>query len=292
MVRVLAEPAIAIFVCAMVLTACSPMPSAQPEAPTTSASAGTSPAALSEITGAWDIVSFDGYLPARLDSDGQRHAFVDVHGDGISFAIECNYSGMRAGIENGRLVALSNEDVQTEMGCGPEREGRDAAFFAFLRTSPAIVARTESAMALENDGVRLELQRPEVRRRALLPTRVSELDGGWRADIIYLRFEPGRTDNLLAELNGAPARFNIASGQIRLTYDCETLTAPIELTAPGDIQVNQSGVQRSRRGACSVSEVNRNRVASLLMSRLSAETIPPNGLYLEADDVYAVLRRD
>ncbi len=292
MVRILAEPAMAMFVCAMALMACSPMPSAQPEAATTSASARTSPAALSEITGAWDIVSFDGYRPARLDSDGQRHAFVDVRGDGISFAIECNYSGMRAGIENGRLVALSNETVQTEMGCGPEREGRDAAFFAFLRASPAIVARAESAMALENEGVRLELERPEVRRRPLLPTRVSELDGGWRADIIYLRSEPGRTDNLLAALNGAPARFNITADQIRLTYDCETLTAPVELTAPGDIQVNQSAVQRRRSGACSVSEANRNKVASLLANRLSAENIPPNGLYLEAGEVYAVLRRD
>ena len=236
MVRVLVKPAMAIFVCATVLTACSPLPSAQTGGPTPSASAGTLPAALSEITGAWDILSFDNYRPARLDSDGQRHAFVDVRGDGVSFAIECNYSGMRAGVENGRLVALSNEDVQTEMGCGPEREGRDAAFFAFLRTSPAIVARTESAMALENDGVRLELARPEVRRGPLLPARISELEGGWRADIIYLRSEPGRTDNLLAELNGAPARFNITSGQIRLTYDCETVTAPVELTAPGDIQ--------------------------------------------------------
>lgn len=281
-----------IFVCAMVLMACSPRPAAQPDAPTTSASARTSPAALSEITGAWDIVSFDGYRPARLDSDGQRHAFVDVGGDGISFAIECNYSGMRAGIENGRLVALSNEDVQTEMGCGPERERRDEAFFAFLRTSPAIVARTQSAMALENDGVRLELERPEVRRRSLLPTRVSELDGGWRADIIYLRPEPGRTDNLLADLNGAPARFTIASGQIRLSYDCETVTAPIELAAPGDIQVNRGALHRSRSGECSITDANRNRVASLLANRLNAENIPPNGLYLEAGDVYAVLRRD
>lgn len=292
MVRVVVEPVIAVFVCAMVLTACSPMPSAHREAPTPSAGARTSPSALSEITGAWDIVSFDGYRPARLDSDGQRHAFVDVRGDGISFAIECNYSGMRVGIENGRLVALSNEDVQTQMGCGPEREGRDAAFFAFLRTSPAIVARTESAMGLENNGVRLELERPEMRRRPLLPTRVSELNGAWRADIIYSRSGPGRTDNLLAELNGAPARFSIASGQIRLTYDCETVTAAVQLTAPGDIQVNQGALQRSRRGACSVTEANRNKVASLLANRLSAENIPPEGLYLEAGDVYAVLRRD
>jgi hypothetical protein len=285
MVRVLVEHAMAFAFYATVLAACSPVPSAQP-------GGVTLPAALSEITGAWDILSFDGYRPARLDSDGQRHAFVDVRGDGISFAIECNYSGMRAGIENGRLVALSNEDVQTEMGCGPEREGRDAAFFAFLRTRPAIVARTEGAIALENDGVRLELERPEVRRRPLLPTRVSELDGGWRADIIYWRSEPGRTDNLLAELNGAPARFNIALGQIRLSYDCETVSAAVELTAPGDLQVNQSAVQRSRSGACSIPEATRNRVASLLASRLRAENIPPNGLYLEAGDVYAVLRRD
>lgn len=283
---------LAITLCATALTACSPAPRAQPDASAPGAAAAALPTAITQIEGPWDILSFDGHRPARLDTDGQRHAFVDVQGDDVRFAIECNYTGMRANIEGGRLAALPSDQIQTEMGCGPDREGRDEAFFAFMRTGPAIAGFSEGAMTLENKGVRLELQRPDIRRAPLLPTQLSELEGAWRADIIYLRPDPGRTDNLLAELSGAPARFNISSGQIRLTYDCETVTAAVHLTAPGALRAREGGPQRARRGACSVSDANRDQVASLLASEVIAENIPPSGLLLEAGNVYAVLRRD
>jgi heat shock protein HslJ len=190
------------------------------------------PTALSELTGAWDIVSFDGYRPARLDTDGQRHAFVDIRGDDVSFSIECNYTGLEARIDRGQLVAVSNDNVQTQMACGAERERRDAAFFAFLRGSPSITMNAEHGLRLERGDVRLELQRPQVRRRHLLPVRQSEFEGAWRAEILYWRVEPGRSDNLLADLGGAPARFTFSPGLVRLAFDCETVTAPVELSDP------------------------------------------------------------
>jgi hypothetical protein len=92
---------------------------AAPEPPGTEAPV----ASLSEIAGQWDIVSFNDYRPQRLDSDGRRHAFVDIaESGGLSFAIECNYSGMAARIDAaGRLAPASSDDVHvtTAMGCGP-----------------------------------------------------------------------------------------------------------------------------------------------------------------------------
>ncbi len=104
------------------------------------------PLTLQAIAGQWDIVSFEGHRPARLDSDGQRHAFVDIRGSDLSFAIECNYSGMSARLDGDRLVATSNDNMQTEMGCGPEREGRDAAFFALLRGGPTVSQPSANAL--------------------------------------------------------------------------------------------------------------------------------------------------
>src|SRR5688572_19205138 len=108
-----------------VLAAIAPLLLCQCSQPEPLSNEATTPASLADIEGPWDIASFDGYRPARLDSDGQRHAFVNIQGNDVAFAIECNYSGMAARLEAGRLVATSNDNVQTEMGCGPEREGRD-----------------------------------------------------------------------------------------------------------------------------------------------------------------------
>jgi hypothetical protein len=260
-----------------------------PTGPQANANAAA-PLCLQGIAGQWDIVSFDGYRPARLDGDGQRHAFVDIRGDEFSFAIECNYSGMSARLERDRMVATTSDNVQTAMGCGPEREARDAAFFAFLRGGPRIVSHTEQALALEGEGIRLDLQRPDLRRRSLLPANLSEIEGAWRADILYWRVEPGQTNNLLADLAGGAARVTIASGEVRLAFDCENLSAPAAFSGPGEITLQS--VTRTNAANCSLSQADRDKAASLLNGVLSAEHIPPDRLYLSAGDVYAVLRRD
>lgn len=268
----------------MLLSQCS-APPATPEMP-------PKPVTLQSIEGQWDIVSFDGHRPARLGSDGQRHAFVDIRGSDLSFAIECNYSGMSARLDEDRLVVIPSDDVhvQTEMGCGPEREARDEAFFGLLRGGPTVSQPSANELVLEKDGARLELQRPDLRRRDLLATNLTALQGDWIADILYWRSEPGRTDNLIAELEGGAARVTFAPGQIRLSVDCETVTAQVALSAPGELRARD--VTRTQAGACRLSQAHRDKGASLLTGAIGAENIPPDRLYLAAGDVYAVLRRD
>lgn len=266
----------------MLLSQCS-----APEADPPAASA---PLALTAIEGQWDIVSFDGYRPARLDSDGQRHAFVDIRGGNFSFAIECNYSGMRGRVDGNRIVATSNDNLQTEMGCGRDREARDRTFFALLRGGPIVSRPSKDELVLERNGVRLELQRPELRRRDLLPTNLDALEGEWIADILYHRSEPGRTDNLIAELEGGTARVSFAPGRVTLRFDCETVISEIIAARPGELQEHL--VIRRQSGSCRLSAADRDRAASLVRGTITAENIPPDRLLLAAGDTYAVLRRE
>ena len=84
---------------------------------------------LSDVQGEWDIVEFDGFRPQRLDTDGQRHAYVDIDAGGMRFTIGCNYSGVAGSIGGGGLLipAVPDNGIQTQMGCGAERETRDTA---------------------------------------------------------------------------------------------------------------------------------------------------------------------
>jgi hypothetical protein len=96
-------------------------------------------ASLTEIAGEWDIVRFDGHSPPRLDSDGQRHAYVNISPGGLNFSISCNHSGMAGLIRDGVLhPAPADQRTQTAMGCGREREARDDAFFGFFRARPQV----------------------------------------------------------------------------------------------------------------------------------------------------------
>jgi hypothetical protein len=246
---------------------------------------------ISEIEGAWDIVSFDGHRPARLDSDGGRHAYVNVEGEELSFAIECNYSGMRGRVENGRLVLLPSDAIQTEMGCGPEREARDEAFFAFMRGGANVSRAGADQIVLENGSVRLELERAEVRQRELLPTALQEFDGEWRAEITYLRTDPGSGRNLVAFAQPARADFAFSNGLVRMTFDCETVEARLTMSEPGVLQSEASAIRRTTRGQCRVPPEDRNQAASLLMGAISAERIPPSAMHLVAGDVRAVLNK-
>lgn len=246
---------------------------------------------ISDIEGQWDIVSFNGYRPRRLDTDGGRHAYVDVIGTRVGFAIECNYSGIEtAAIEDGRLVRVAGDAVQTEMGCGPEREGRDEAFFAFLRNGPSVTRRGADELVLERDGVTLELLRAEVRQRENAVQALSDLDGAWTTAIIYQTVEPGHGRNVLAF--GAPpgtAALTFANGAVRMTFDCETAQTQLQLSAPGALTA--AAPQRTTTGRCTLSQEDRDIATSLIMGALTAERIEPNMVHLVGDDVRAVLTR-
>ena len=131
-----------------------------------------------EIEGKWDIVSFDDYEPARLEGS-TRVAFADFGERGVSLRIECNYSGAAGVVIDGKFEPEPHDGIQTEMGCGEEREARDAALFAFFDKSPTVEQLPDGKLLLRADGQELVLQRPEERRLEFLP-RPAELEGEWR----------------------------------------------------------------------------------------------------------------
>ena len=135
---------------------------------------------LREIAGPWDIVRFGGHAPGRLGSDGLRRAYVDVGAEGLSYTIECNYSGNPARIdETGTLHDEGDGSrVQTQMGCGPEREARDSAFFAFFGSRPKVRWAEGGRLIVSNGTTELILERPEQRRLAYVPSE-QEISGRW-----------------------------------------------------------------------------------------------------------------
>jgi heat shock protein HslJ len=168
-------------------------------------------ASLTEIGGEWDIVSFDGHSPPRLDSEGKRHFYGDIGPQGLRFAIGCNHSGMPGRIEGGVLHAEPTDDgVQTAMGCGSERETRDAAFFAFFRSRPQVTLLPGGRLRMASPGHELLLERSSVRRLAMGPA-LSEITGSWRV-VSFMRLEGGGYHGWGAMY--APGRLRIGEGTL------------------------------------------------------------------------------
>jgi len=185
----------------------SSLATAGPERP------GLRVSSLTEIEGPWDIVSFDGYAPSRrLGGGGTRHWFVDVADQGLSFAIGCNYSGMRGHIEGGVLVRAPGETgIQTSMGCGREAEARDDAFFGFFRERPQVTLLPDGRMRMANRGRELLLERSSVRRLVFGPS-LPEITGTWRV-VSFLHFEGGGHRGWGAMY--APGRVTIGNSTLR-----------------------------------------------------------------------------
>lgn len=133
----------------------------------------------SEIEGEWDVVSFDGHEPKRL-TGVIRAAYADFDPRGVGLRIECNYSGRAGRVRNGRWVPEDDDAVQTAMGCGPERETRESAFFDFFDGTPSVAWIGKHRLRLELGGAELILEKPEVRRQVYLPS-LAELQGEWAA---------------------------------------------------------------------------------------------------------------
>ena len=163
------------------LTACSTAtiePQAGPRA------ARLEPAAIAaistaDILGQWDVVSFEGYEPVRMHG-ATRAAVADFDEQGVVLRIECNTSrsGGIPSVLNGRLVRGQGR-MQTEMGCGKEREERDRRYFSFFERSPSVERFADGRLRLLSGGSVLILERPEKRRLASVPDR-SDVDGEWR----------------------------------------------------------------------------------------------------------------
>lgn len=157
----------------MALWGCSP------EAPPPPREAGGVVTSLREIAGQWDIASFKGYTPARLH-EGIRRAYVDIGPNGLSYAIECNYSGNPAEIDGSGILHDKSDGsrLQTLMGCGPEGEAREAAFFGFFNSKPKVAWIGDGRIRMSSGKTELILERPERRRLAHIPP-LREITGRW-----------------------------------------------------------------------------------------------------------------
>ncbi len=135
---------------------------------------------LSEISGPWDIVRFGDHEPARLDASGLRHSYVDVAPDGLSYTIECNYSGNRARIDEAGILHDRDEGSRTMtlMSCGPEADAREGAFYGFFARKPLVRWGTGGRVVMASGAIQLVLERPEARRLAHVPP-LRELEGRW-----------------------------------------------------------------------------------------------------------------
>ncbi len=186
------------------LVAAEPVPQQQTPSPRTVES-------LAELAGEWDIVSFDGHSPPRLDGDGQRHAYVDIAEKGMRFSISCNHSGMAGRIEAGVLHPAQPDDgMQTAMGCGAEREARDASFFKFFRARPQVRLLPDGRLRMTAPGHELLLERSSVRRLAMGPA-LAEITGTWRV-VSVMRFVGGGHHGWGAMF--APGRVRIENGML------------------------------------------------------------------------------
>jgi hypothetical protein len=257
---------------------------AQPHAP---AAERAAVASLAEIAGEWDIVSFDGHSPPRLDSDGQRHAYVDIYAAGMRFAISCNHSGMAGRIEGNVLLRAPIDDgMQTAMGCGPEREARDAAFFAFFRSRPEIERLGDGRLRLTAPGHELLLERSAVRRLAMGPA-LAEISGSWRV-VGFTRFENGGHRGWGAMY--APGRVTIGEGRVSYSR-CPAASVRVDYTSDFLLR-RQDGGAPGAAVACpgvrpAATEVE-PMLAALLGQSPEVERVNPDRFILRSRD-YAVL---
>lgn len=136
-----------------------------------------------EIAGEWDIVRFDGHEPRRIGG-GVRQAFADFGPEGVALRIECNHSGAEGRLEGGVFRSEPGVRTMTLMGCGPEREARDAALFGFFDRAPVAEWLPDGRLRFTAGSTELLLERPD-RRRLAYAVPAKELVGEWRMTMIH-----------------------------------------------------------------------------------------------------------
>jgi hypothetical protein len=160
-------------------------------APPSAGEPGKAISSLAEVAGPWDIARFAGYTPMRLH-EGVRRAYVDISPNGLSYVIECNYSGNPAHVDPAGILHDDGDGtrISTAMGCGPVGEAREAAFFAFFSSRPNLAWGPGGRLRLSNGRTELLLERPEVRRLANVPAR-AEIAGRWVPQMATRLLDPG-----------------------------------------------------------------------------------------------------
>lgn len=166
-----------------------------------------------EVLGNWDVVIFEGYRPVRMRGSN-RAAFADFDEQGVRLRIECNYSAVGGAVRDGIFVSRPSLRIQTEMGCGKERQDRDERYFAFFARNPTVKRLPDGKLSLVAGETELVLQRTEERRLAFLPDRQS-VAGTWRMEsLTRYEFQGGWSGIGLSDVPG-----HIVIDGNRLSYD-------------------------------------------------------------------------
>jgi len=132
------------------------------------------------------------------------------------------------------------------MGCGKEREARDARYFAFFERSPAIELRNNGQLRLTAEGTELILERPAVRRLAYLP-RPAELQGKWRLLEVTRYFPQGGYSGI--GLSETPGRIVVTNDSIG--YDrCPRYALRFALTSDGRLTKTSGAAFSQAVGDC------------------------------------------
>lgn len=144
------------------------------------AEAPRQPASLAEISGQWDVVSFDGFTPVRLNYQGDRNTRVDITEDFIGLKLTCNSTGIAARLsEDGRLIKNprgSGAGV-TAMSC-PEID-RERQFFSLFFDEPKVERPSENRLRFHTDQYEVIVERSHIRRLVNAPKTLDEIGGAW-----------------------------------------------------------------------------------------------------------------
>lgn len=129
-------------------------------------------------------------------------AFANFTPTGLGLRIECNRSSVSGTVRDGRFLPQPGLRMQTQMGCGPEREDRDRRYFTFFDRSPTIERLGNARLKLVAGSSVLILERPEQRRLAYLAQR-DQLNGKWQMESLT-RYGPhgGESGIGLSDLPG------------------------------------------------------------------------------------------
>lgn len=265
----------------------APHPTAEPTVSAPRAASAGPVTSLEEIAGEWDIIEFEGHRPPRLNTDGQRHAYVDINSGGLRFTIGCNYSGMAAAISGDAVLVppIPDDSMQTAMGCGQEREARDDTFFRFFRSRPQVMLLPDGRLRMEGSGRSLLLERADMRRLAYGPP-LAEITGTWRV-VAFMQFQNGGHQGWGPMY--APGRVTI--GQSTVNYSrCPEVVVQFHYTA--DFALFRQSLPNTSRPECrgvspAPTEVE-PKLAALLRQSPHAERVP-GGRYILRSRNYAVV---
>jgi hypothetical protein len=168
---------------------------------------------VADVLGQWDVVNFEGHEPARMQGT-IRAAIADFAEQRVRLRIECNSSTVGGVVRDGRFVPQPALRMQTEMGCGKERELRDERYFSFFERSAKIERVGNGRLRFVAGDSVLILERPEQRRLAFVPGPLV-IEGVWRMEELTQYERNGGYSGI--GLSDVPGRIVIEGG--RLSYD-------------------------------------------------------------------------